>query len=265
MAITTFDGLLGAARQYLSETKTASRAAAAASWYSLFDVAGNPGAGVLAGTSTAAGVVPTDATTGCPRIDAFGGGATGYLSQVDFGASVACRLKLFDMLWKAGAYAFNANTALSGQPSFASRLPGGLYNDTQIWFEAVAAFTGIPTVTVTYTNQDGVAGRSTGAMVISAAAPTIGRMVQLPLQAGDTGVQKIDNVLCAVATVGTFNVLVLRPLWSGRVKIANDGGLHGPGETQMPQVFADSALFLASAPDSTATGIPELEFVISNG
>jgi hypothetical protein len=33
----------------------------------------------------------------------------------------------------------------------------------------------------------------------------------------------------------------------------------------MPQVFEDSALFMAIAADSTSTGIPELEFVISNG
>ena len=47
--------------------------------------------------------MPTVATTGHPTIAAFGGGATGYLAQVDFGSSVACRIKLFDLLWK-GAY-----------------------------------------------------------------------------------------------------------------------------------------------------------------
>jgi hypothetical protein len=263
MAITTYDGFIGSAKQYASLMKTASRTAIATGWFSVFDLAGNPGAGVLAGASTTAGVVPTDATVGCPTIDAFGGGATGYLAQVDFGSSVACRMKILDMVFKAGAYAFNANTALTAQPSYVSRMPGGSYGDTQIWIEAVTAFTGNPTFTITYTNQSGTTGRT--ATLAAGLAPTLGRMMQIPLQAGDTGVQKIDNVAATVATVGTFNVLVMRPLWSGRVRTANDGGVHNLNDTGMPVLFTDSALVLAVAPDSTATGIPELEFVIANG
>lgn len=263
MAITTFDGFIASTKQYLSWTKTATRTTIAAAWFSVFDLAGNPGAGTLAGTSTTAGVVPTDATAGYPTIDAFGGGATGYLAQVDFGSSVASRIKLFDMVFKAGAYAFNANTALSAQPSYSSRMPGSSYKDTQIWIEAVTAFTGNPTFTITYTNQDGTTGRT--ATLAAGLAPTLGRMLQIPLQSGDTGVQKIDNVACSVATVGTFNVLVMRPLWSGRVKIANDGDVHDLAKTAMPVVFADSALTFIIAADSTSSGIPDIEMVIANG
>lgn len=263
MTISSFDGFIASAKQYLSHTKTASRTSIVASWFSVFDLAGNPGAGTLAGTSTASGVVPTDATAGCATINAFAGGATGYLAQVDFGSSVACRMKLADMVFKAGAYAFNANTALTGQPSYASRMPEGSYNDTQLWIEAVTAFTGNPTFTITYTNQSGVAGRT--ATLAAGLAPTVGRMLQIPLQAGDSGIQTITNVTCSVATVGTFNALVLRPLWSGRCRTANDGDTHDLTKTGMPIVFPDSALFLMIAADSTATGIPELELVIVNG
>lgn len=261
MAITGFDELIAAQKQYRSIAKTASRAAVATGWFSVIDLAGNPGAGVLAGTSTAAGIVPTDATAGFPVIDALTG--TGYLAQVDFGSSVASRIKISDCVFKAGAYAFNANTTLTGQPSYAARMPGGSYGGTQIWFEAVTAFTGNPTVTITYINQSGTTGRT--ATLALSLAPTIGRRMQIPLQTGDTGVQAITNVAGAVATAGTFNILVARPLWTGRVKIANDGDVHGPDKTLMPVIFADSALDLMVAPDSTATGIPELEFVIASG
>lgn len=264
MPITTFDGFIAAAKQFLSLAKTAARTTVSGTWYSVFDLAGNPGAGTLAGTSTTAGVVPTDATAGCPVIDAFGASAVGYLAQVDFGNTVACRMKLFDMVFKAGAYPFNASVTLSAQPSYSARMPGGSFRDTQIWVETVTTFTGNPTITVTYTNQDGVTGRTTGAIATGAALVT-GRMVQLPLQAGDTGVQRIDTVTCTVATVGTFNVLVLRPLWSGRCRSANDGDVHALDKTAMPIVFADTALFLAINTDATSTGIPELEFVIANG
>ena len=264
MPITTLDGWLASAKQYISFIKTASRTTVAAAWFSVIDLAGNPGAGTLAGSNTAAGVVPTDAALGMPLINAFGGAATGYLSQVDYGSSVACRLKLFDCLFKAGAYAFNANVALAAQPSYASRVAGGAdFLDTQIWIEFVAASTGVQSVAVTYTNQAGAAAKTTGTIVT--VAGTAGRMVQLPLAAGDTGVQKIESVVGSVATVGTFNVLVLRPLWSGRVKIANDGDVHGLDKTAMPVVYADSAIYLAVSADSTSSGIPEIELVIASG
>jgi hypothetical protein len=264
MAITTFDGFIASAKQYKAVSKTASRTSVASSWFTLFDVAGNPGAGVLAGTSTTAGVVPTDATAGCPTIDDFGGGATGYLAQVEFGSSVACRMRMFDLLWKGGAYAFNANTSGQTPTSFSSRVPGGTnFGDTEIWLEQVTAGTGIQNVNVTYTNQSGTTGRSTG--TIATAANIVGRMWKLPLQSGDTGVQGVTGVVGSVATVGTFNILVVRPVWTGRVKIANDGDVHDLAKTGMPVLYADSALFLAVAADSTATGIPEIEFVIANG
>lgn len=266
MAITTRDGLIAAmaGAQDITWFKSAARTTVAGIWFSLFDLAGNPGAGVLAGTSTAAGVVPTDLTAGFPPINAFGGGATGYLTSFDFGSTVACRMRVYDCLFKAGNYAFNANTTLAAQPSYASRVPGGDYKGTQIWLETVTAFTGLQSIAVTYTNQDGVAGRTTGT-VATGVAPTIGRMLQLPLQAGDTGVQKIESVVSTVATVGTFNVLVLRRLISARVRLANDGGTKGPDLTGMPTVFADSALFVMVAADSTSSGRPEMQITVANG
>jgi len=263
MAITTFDGFIGAAKQYVSMAKTVTRTGVGARWFSVFDVAGNPGAGVLAGASTTTGVVPTDATAGCPRLNAFGGG-TGYLAQVDYGSSVAGRLKLFDLLWKGGAYAFNASTTGNTPTSFSSRVPGGTdFKNNQIWLEQVTAGTGIQNVAVTYINQDGVAAHTTG--TIATAVNIVGSLWQLPLQAGDTGVQGITGVVGSVATAGTFNILVMRPIWSSKCRTANDGGVHDLALTGMPIVYEDSALFLAVAPDSTATGIPELELVIAYG
>lgn len=265
MAITTWDGYIGSAKQPLSIVKTGGRTTVAAGWFSLFDVAGNPGAGTLAGSSTTTGTVPTDATTGCPTINSFGGGATGYLAQVDFGSTVACRIKIFDLLWKGGAYAFNASTSGNTPTSYSSRVPGGTdYTDTQIWVETVTTATGNQTWNVTYTNQSGTTGRTTGAVGIGA-APTVGRMWQLPLQAGDTGVQGVTGVVGGTGSAGTANILVLRPLWSGRVKIANDGDVHDLAKTGMPVLYADSALFIAVSADSTAAGVPELELVIANG
>lgn len=273
MAITTVDGLVASAKQQLYLNKTTIRTTVAGGWFTLFDIAGNPGSGTLAGTSTTAGVVPTDATAGFPNINAFAGGATGYLTSVAFGSSVACRFFAYDMLFKAGAYGFaTGTTTLSAQPSYVSRLPGSDYTDTQIWIEVSTAFvTGTAwSVQVTYTNQAGTTGRTTFTTgTLNAAALTLGRMYQLGLQAGDTGVQKIDSVVVTnggtAMTAGAFNVLVIRQLWAGRVKMINDGETQDFTKTMMPEVFADSALAFAVAADSTSSGIPDFLLTVASG
>lgn len=265
MAITTLDQLIAAPSQRLTYVKTNTRPTVAAIPFSLFDLNGNPGAGTLAGSNTANGVVPTDATAGYPTINAFGVGNTGYLNSVTFASSVACRLTIFDCLFTAGAYSFNANTTLTSQPSYSSRVIGGTdFSNTEIWIEAVTAFTGNQSIAITYTNQDGTTGRTTGT-VATGVAPTVGRMLQLPLQAGDTGVQKIESVVSTVSSAGTFNVYVFRRLWSGRVTSNNAGDTHDMLKTGLPQVFEDSALRFVVNADATSSGIPELQVEIVNG
>lgn len=265
MAITTLDQYLAAPSQRVGIIKTASVTSVALMPTQVLQAAGNPGAGTLAGTSTTAGVVPTDATAGFPGINAFAGGATGYISNINFGSTVPCRITLFDCLWKGGAYPFNAAVTLSAQPSYSTRVIGGTdYTNTEIWIEAVTAHTGNQSIAVTYTNQDGTTGKTTGT-IATGVAPIVARMLQLPLAAGDTGVQKIESVTSTVSTVGTFNVLVLRRLWSGRVIVANWGDTHDFLKTGMPQIFADSALMTVVQPDSTATGLFEVVCEIING
>jgi hypothetical protein len=265
MAISTLDGYIAAPKQRVTFVKTASRTSVATFPFSVFDLAGNPGAGALAIGNTANGVVPTDATAGYPLINAFGASALGYVSKVEFASTVAGWVDVYDRLFAAGAYAFNALTILSSQPSYSSRVPGGTdFTGLQIWVEQVTGATGNQAVSVGYTNQSGVAGRTTGAVGIGS-APTIGRCWQLPLQAGDSGVQSIESVTGSVATAGTFNVMVLRPLWSGRVQIANGGDVHELLRTGMVRVFTDSALYVQIAADSTSTGVPEVMIEIANG
>lgn len=264
MAITTRDGLIAAcaAAEPFRIWKNASRTSIAGIPFSVFDLGGVPAAGVLGGTSTAAGVVPTDATLGCPNIAAFVGGNKGYLTRADLTSPVLCRVALYDMLFKAGAYSFNSNVTLAAQPAFTGRIPA---NDkrTEIWLETVTAFTGLQSIRVQYLDEGGAAG-DTGT-IATGVAPTLGRMLRLPLAGGDYGVTRIDVVTSSVATVGTFNVLVMRKLWEGRIRVANDQILHGFDLTGMREVFTDSAIVAVVTADSTATSTPDIGFDIANG
>lgn len=264
MSITTLDQLIASAVQRILFTKTASATSVAVAPQSVFAQAGSPGAGTLAGTSTTTGTVPTDATAGCPVVNAFGGGALGYIARIEWNNTVACRIQLYDLLWKGGAYAFNANTSGNTPTSYSSRIPGGTdYNGLELWVEQVTAGTLVQNVAVTYNDENG--SSSTTGTVAAPAAMIVGRMFQLPLAAGDKGIQGVTGVVGSVASAGTFNVLVLRPLGEARIRVANDGVVQGFAETGMPQVFADSALMLIVTADSTATGLPEANIDIRNG
>jgi hypothetical protein len=176
---------------------------------------------------------------------------------------VACRLILFDRLFAAGAYAFNADVTLASQPSYASRVPNGTnFKNLELWIEHVTAFTGQPSIQINYLDQDGIAG-DTG-VYTTPAGLTVNRCVRIPLASGDVGVQRIDRVRCTVSTVGTFNVMVLRPLWQGRVITANAGDVHDLLRTGLVQIFNDSALYVLVAPDSTLTGVPEMNIEVAS-
>lgn len=265
MPILTLDGYIAAPKEVLPYIKTTARVSLANTWFSMFELAGSPGAGALAIGNTANGIVPVQGQAGYPAISTFGAGADGHMARVVFQNTVVCRMTLYDRLFAAGAYAFNANVTLATQPSFAARVPNGTnFAGLQIWVEQVTAATGNQAVNVFYTNQAGTTGRQTGAVGIGA-APTVGRCWMLPLQAGDSGVQRIDQVVGSVATVGTFNVMVLRPLWTGFVMVANQGDVHDLLRTGMIRMWRDSAVYLLVAATGTSSGPPMIEFEVANG
>lgn len=270
MAITTADGWFGAARRQSNIRKTASIATVAAQQFSLIDVAGNPGAGVLAVGNTTTGVVPTDATAGFPTIPDFGGGATGYLAQVMFRNSVAGGAVVYDRLWHAGSVSMTAlaTTNFASQPAITQRLVGGVVSpDMEIFIEINTAVSATATtIAVGYTNEAGTAGRTTGATA-TLSGFTNKRVIAMPLQAGDKSVQKIDSVTVGgtVATTGTFNVILARKLAEFDVRVANGLDAQSWDLLGAPIVFQDMALWPVVQPDSTASGLPTFSMTIING
>ena len=263
MPINTGDDIIASVKQGVTLVKTATATSVAAQWHTLWDRAGGPGAGTLTIGNTANGLVPNDATTGAPTINNFAGGAVGYLLGVEFGSTVASRIELYDRLFHAGSYALTptGTTNLATQPSYSARVPSGTdFKGLEIWLEVnVAIAASAVTVAVGYTNQDGTAGRVTPASA-SLSSFIAGRIIKMPLQAGDTGVQKIESIVIGgtAAATGSINVIVARSLWTGRVRLANDGSVHGPDRTLMPVVYDSSCLALICSADSTSTGVPEL-------
>jgi len=267
--LTVFDDYVGGARRNYVITKTAAITSVAAIPFAVHHALGYPGSsGTIsaAGTSVVAGgssagelVTNTTANMGDLPIQAVAGKTDYQLTRVVSVNTVAARHKLYDRLWQCSMLLTTLGTGtITAPPSYVGRLPNSDYSNTEIVLEITTAVSATATtVTVTYTNELGVAGRTTGSSG-SLSGFTLGRHVYMPLQAGDNGVQEIDSIVVGgtVATTGRVNVMVIRPVWQGRVGAANAGEVQALDRVGMPQVYATSCLQLEVTADSTSTGLP---------
>jgi hypothetical protein len=234
----------------------------------MFAVAGAL-SGVLAGgettpPATSVGRVPTDSIPGYPNIP--WSTLQTYISRLQISNTVIANIRIFDRLWVGGAYAFNANTAVTSG-SWASRVSynGGSadYNGLELWVEAVTAGTLNQSVTVTYTDAVNGGSRSTGAISLGA-VQAVGNCWQLPLQAGDQAPSAISNVQGTVASAGTFNVMVLRPIYDIFIDTANRQFSLNYVDLGLPEIFNDSALYWMVQPQGTSSGVPYISYQFAN-
>jgi|WetSurMetagenome_2_1015567.scaffolds.fasta_scaffold00223_11 hypothetical protein len=261
MAITNLDGLIASTKGSCTWMKTSTRTTVAVTPFTTAGVTGNP-TGTLNAGNTANGVVPTDDGTEGPALPAVTNSL--YISRIMYGSSVACTMFLYDRVFACGAYAYNTDTTLTSIPSYSARIPNGDYTGTELWFEAVTAFTGTPTVQVNYLDQGGNSG-DTGAFAVSTSGAILGRMGRFALASGDTGISGITRIRGSSASGGTFNVSVMRPLWMGRVPVAGYCGVDDFLKTGLPQIYATSCLWVVLLTDSTAVGLPYINIQYADG
>ncbi|MCC7043566.1 MAG: hypothetical protein IT183_06875 [Acidobacteria bacterium] len=120
------------------------------------------------------------------------------------------------------------------------------------------------TFTVTYTNQDGTAGRVTPAHTMTTGVAVNGTLITsqsagigrngpwMTLQAGDTGVRSVEAVTCAAGIdVGLFTLVLVKPLAEFSLR-----GIDAPTETcgvchqagKLPIIVDDAYLNFVACP-----------------
>ena len=220
--------------------KTGTAADVAGCWYCTAKDAGFPGAW-SPGTPGINGRV-TDGTTaadnGCIPIKNPSVGAN-YLTEIQMASSVNHTHLLFDCLWVNSGIVVATTTAQAiTTPSLPARDINGTTNGEgcMIGLLVTTANTNAAAVantTISYTNSDGVAGRTATLSAIAGsqipATPVIGTIVWFNLAAGDKGVRSIQSI-----TLGTS-------LGAGAVSlmIARDVAMIG---TTIPNVSAQKII-----------------------
>lgn len=180
---------------------------------SLWQYNGVRGAGSVA---SAAGENPTNATNGALKQVNPAGGKQLWLVGVSAASLAPGTLILYDRLAAESGNSGTVTTAQTLAACSVNRYTGTEAAGNQIWIEitTIIGTTGT-TVTCSYTNQDGTAGRTSIATVFGGTGfREAQRIIVLPLQAGDTGVRSVQSVtvLATTGTAGDFTVMIVRSL-----------------------------------------------------
>lgn len=258
MAITTLDGAIAGMQAPVPIIKVGITTAAVGAMrgYTPWYAAGNPGASVAnaAGVNGDA-VTPADGTAVQGRIPRTNPGTgNAYLARLGINASTAGTLWLIDRLWHNSGLTVTSTTAQAITPAtLPSRDGAGGTNGANVmaaieWSATGGA--GTPTVTLTYTDQDGNAG-ATGTFT-GVASPPVGTFEIFTLAAGDTGVRAPTSFIqSATRTSGTMHLVLFRVLAQVEVTAANIGNAIDALTSGMPRIYDDSVLQLVWFPSAT--------------
>lgn len=229
----------------------ASQAAkAAGSYQSLWTTPGSPGPSATPATGT--GAIPVNAD-GRVRFTNPAGGLTSYLALFRISAVQSGSIVLYDRLWHNSGL---SGTLITSQTinSVALTRPDAVGTDVELWLEVYTA-TGstAATVTVTYTNSSGTAGRTGTAALI--ATPVAGQMFPVVLQAGDTGVASVQSAQNSISTgtAGNYGFTLMRRITTvGALgNTEQDVDIFGLG---MPVIYDSACLALMGLASTTAVG-----------
>lgn len=216
MAITTMNQLLAGMQPTRYFAKGATTTLVAGRPVSLWSLPGSPGAGAydntlngIALSSTASPVAGTINFVNPPV------STNSYLARLQANASQSGVLLLVDRLWHNGGYTITSTAAQSSTtPTWPARDGAGLDLGYAVVLGvevSVATGAGTPTITVSYTNQAGTAGRTATNIIPTVASSAAGSFYMLGLQAGDTGVRSVQSLtLSATWTSGTINLVAFR-------------------------------------------------------
>ena len=204
--------------------KTSTATDVAGCWYCTSKDAGYPGAWAV-GTPGVNGRV-TDGTTaadyGCiPIPNAATGG--NYLTALEMASSVNHTNDFFDCLWVNSGLVVTTTTAQAiTTPTLPARDVNGTTNGEGctiallITAASTLAAAGA-NLTVSYTNSNGVAGRTATLSAIAGSqvpqTPVIGTIVWFQLAAGDTGVQSIQSITLGTSMLtGSISLMICRDI-----------------------------------------------------
>jgi hypothetical protein len=210
---------------FRSWSKAPSATTASGIWFDLSMSPGNPFAQYYFGTPLTATKLARSTDGGLDHGGAPGGSYKKILTKFEIQTVTStAAVNTFDLLDYLMYYAGIGMDA--GVQAFSNPISLPRYTDfkgVQMMMVEQFPYVGAATFQVTYTNQDGVAGRvtpvitcnsqvSTGTIVSSNTATAGSPGKFLPLQSGDSGVQLVESIEFFTPDVGVLALVLVKPL-----------------------------------------------------
>lgn len=269
MAITTIDGAIAGMQKPVPFVKTTGTMEATGIPHSNWYAAGTPGAGSAPSSGINGGSHSSTSALVAGQLyhaDPVSGNA--YLARLSATSSVTGTLLLCDRLWSNSGLSVTSTTAQAITPaSLPARDRNGTTDGDDVLFAiewSAAGGAGTPTVTLTYTDQDGNTG-ATGTFV-GQATPAVGTFEIFSLAAGDLGVRAPTSFIqSATRTSGTMHLVGFRILATLEVTAANIGNAVDALTSGMPQLYNGTVPFLVWIPTATTSGVISGTYIETHG
>lgn len=268
MAISTLDGAIAGmqAPQPIIKNGIATAAVGGQRGYTLWYATGNPGAATAPSAGINGTAVSSTKAGQIPHTNPVSGNA--YLARFGINASTAGTMWLIDRLWENSALSV---TSTAAQAISAATLPSRSGDGTTNGANVMAAIewsatggAGTPTVTLTYTDQDGNAG-NTGTFT-AVTTPPVGTFEIFSLAAGDTGVRAPSSFIqTATRTSGTMHLVLFRVLAQVEVTAANIGNAVDALTSGMPQLYNGTVPQLVWFPSATTATNFQGQYIETQG
>lgn len=220
------------------------------SWTTLWNASGYPAAGATPATTP--GTAYTDAAGSMNFFDVSTDRK--MLTRVSASNSISTSLLIYDRLVAVSGIALNSTGSKTVSSTTLPRYTSGL--NVQAWLELTTGITGTATLSMdSYTNDSGTTGRAGSSFSLTSLANN--SMYQIPLQAGDRGVQAISTLnVTAAGSAGVANVVLLYPI--ARIPLLADSWNEKEQILElasMPRIYDGASLALAIHNTSTSTGV----------
>lgn len=187
------------------------------------------------------------------------GSGTLYLSSLSVAASITGMYGLLDILWMNSGIAVTTTTAQAITPvTAAARDNAGTSNGQgviPVLYVSGATTNGsaITNTTISYTNQDGVSGK-TGTISSFPATAAVGTFMFINLAAGDTGVRSIESITLGTSYGGgAIHLMLVRPIVMGPVTTANIGYCTSTSDYKAVKIHPNSFLTIFTIPSNTTS------------
>jgi hypothetical protein len=278
-AITSEDGIVAGMLPPITFIKGSFTGEAAGYFHNLLGVGGIPPAAIL-GTPGLAGTT-VNSTSSIGGMFRFTDPTSGlaYLAKLsaNVGAAIV-GLMLYDLLWynsginvtDTAAQTINSVTFPPRCVPASGTTPDSNGRGIEIWIHCVTATTNtgaITNTTISYTNQDGVSGR-TGTILAPGwpATAVVNTFHPIGLQGSDTGVRSVQSITLGTSYGGgAISLFAIRRIaWLPFVS-ASSGALFDWAALGFPQLYNGSALYLAALLSGTSAGTCAGDLAYSHG